>query len=188
MRKAVAVVGAVLGLGLAATFARAQSTASPRATYEPQPVAVADGGVLPVTLGGERLAAEVTGLEGGSVAVSGTVGLTPGSLASLVGPTCVPSDIVRYAATDTPSVVPVLSSTRTEVTIRNLSVGAKTLSCRPDISGTGDLPDCSVPGYGFTVSPAESVTFSYRASVVIRCRVCPSGSGVIEHLEVSCTG
>lgn len=144
--------------------------------------------VQTVTLAGERVAAEVTGLSGGTVVVSGTVGLSAATLASIAGPTCVPSDIIRIAVGATPTLIPVISSTRTEVTIRNVSVGAISLSCRPDISGLGDLPDCDTPGYGLTINPVESVTFSYRASVAIRCRTCPAGGGVVEHMEVSCTG
>lgn len=176
MRQALGVVA--VGVAVIGAVALAQSV----------PVRKQAVGIQGVTLNGERVAVEASGPEGAPIVVSGSVGLSAGALAALAGPTCVPSDIVRFEATATPVIVPVLSLTRTEVTIRNLSNGAKTLSCRPDISGGGDLPDCDTPGFGFTVSPAESVTFSYRSSIVIRCRVCPSGNGVIEHLEVSCTG
>jgi len=145
-------------------------------------------GAVGVSLNGELVAAEVTGPAGDPVAVSGTVGLNAATLASIAGPTCLPSDVRRIAITATPTVIPVIASTRTEVTIRNRSVGAISISCRPDVSGTGDLPDCSTPGYGFTISPSESVTFSYRDSITIRCRTCPAGNGIVEHLEVSCVG
>lgn len=189
MRRVVLAVLVLCALGLTwAIRARAQSVASPRTASEYQLVSVGDGGTLPITLGGERVAAEVTGLSGGAVVVSGTVGLNAFSLASIAGPTCVPSDIRRIAVTATPIVIPVISASRTEVTIHNVSNGAISLSCRPDISGLGDLPDCATPGYGITISRASSVTFAFRSSVTIRCRTCPNGNGTIEHLEVSCTG
>lgn len=151
--------------------------------------AVGDGfGAVGISLNGERVAAEVTGPAGDPVSVSGTVGLNAATLASIAGPTCVPSDIRRISVSATPTIIPAISATRTEVTIRNVSVGAISLSCRPDISGLGDLPDCATPGYGLTIKQSESVTFAFRDSITIRCRTCPAGSGTIEHMEVSCTG
>lgn len=188
MRRAMLAVSLLCVLVLSVFHARAQSTASPRTAYETQAVVTPDGGVLPITLGGERIAAEVTGPAGDPVAVSGNVGLNSATLAALAGPTCVPSDVVRRAVTATPTIVPVLSVTRTAVTIRNVSNGSLNISCRPDISGLGDLPNCTTPGFGFTLNPSESVTFAFRDSITIRCRTCPSGNGIIEHMEVSCTG
>lgn len=169
MRRVAALVCAVLGLGLGATLARAQSTASPRAPYEEQTVAVADGGVLPVV-------------------VATSVALNATTLNAMVGPSCVPSDAHRIAVTAAPVVVPVISSGRTEVFLHNVTTTpTTTISCRPD-PGDGGVPDCVAPGYGVTIYPTDTAAFGFKGGVTIRCRTCPSGDGILEHMDVTCTG
>lgn len=143
--------------------------------------------VQTVTLAGERVAAEVTGTEGGPVVVSGTIGLSTATLNTMIGPTCVPSEYHRIAVTGTPIVIPVIDTDRTEMMIHNVSTGSISLSCRPD-PGDGGVPDCDTPGFGMTIHPADSVTLGFKSSVTIRCRTCPSGTGTLEHMDVTCTG
>lgn len=187
MRKAILVVG-TLGVGaVAASLARAQSSASPRAPYESQLVTATDGGIMPVSLLGETVSAQVTGLSGGSVVVSGTVSLSGASLNSVAGPNCAPSELKRMAVTATPVAVPVLSAGRTEVLLHNVTTSTASLSCRPD-PGDGGVPDCATPGYGLTIYPTDTATFRFRNTVTIRCRTCPSGDGILEHMDMTCTG
>lgn len=179
MRRRVAVIGIGMALG-AVALAQSLPVGNPT-------------GVQPITLAGERVAAEVTGLTGGPVVTSGTVSLTPESIAALGPAPCTQGETQRIAVGSTPLIVPPnlpdggsgALSGRTGILIINAD-NIQKVSCRAD-PGDGGVPDCTTPGYGLTLYPnGGSASFSAGELDPIRCVACVGVNIPVEYQEEAC--
>lgn len=157
-------------------------------------VSVPDGG-LPVTLGGQRVAVEATGPEGGAVSVAGTVGLSGSTLTSLnASLSCTHERARRVGIGGTATPIPPNLADggsgampgRTMMFVQNNNGGSHDVVCGMD-PGDGGVPDCSTPGYGITLFPrARYIELPIRATDKLLCVACSGSNVPVEYLERAC--
>jgi hypothetical protein len=135
----------------------------------------------------------VVGSTFGEVAVSGTVTLSDTTVSALGPQACTNGRARRLGIGSTPEAVPAdlpdggngAMPGRTMLLLQDPDAN-HSIACSLD-PGDGGVPDCAVPGFGFTLIPrAPHVALPLGDADRLLCVACTGSSVALEYLERSC--